>query len=565
MHRSAPANSAPTQSNFRGMRRLEARRQMEESNYLASRAKSKNLNPPVDLRMLDYVSVFDENLMCPICRCPFVDPILLAECDHCFCRDCIAQTWQPTAYSQLGLKGDCPSCRTPTELGPRNATSKILNNLVEDLMVKCPKSEEGCKSVLKRGEAQDHVSIYCGFALAECPMEDCELPLLRKDVGKGCLHYGVSCLDCREEMLKANLETHWRSKCPDRKVSCEMCKQQVFYREMGLHSKEECSATSVPCPGKELGCRHRSKRSAAEAHVNKCAFAKMAPLWLQMRQTMAEQETAQKAMVKKLEVLEHGFQNMQDIMSQKTEDSDRIDADERTVPDEQNARNEPEPRRRNASIASADSTNTSITAAALEFPEPPNRSRPASDATFRTAMSQRASLPLSRYAPETPRVAEVPEEYTSDFDLASPFPPPANDGPYASPLHHMLSMHENLRDEVGRISSALQELDGRHSMQNLNENLRTREEISYLGAQVAGLSRQVHWLTSAQLQRQSRTGTPSAAGPSGSASDIGGAGAGVEAAVNGAATALRGAARLVDVPSSPGSRRGRSEEGRTKL
>merc|ERR1712070_620153 len=150
-------------------------------------------------------------------------------------------------------------------------------------------------------------------------------------------------------------ETHWRSKCPDRKVPCEMCKQPVFYREMGLHSREECSATSVPCPGKELGCRHRSKRSAAEAHVNKCAFAKMAPLWLQMRQTMAEQETAQKAMVKKLEVLEHGFQNMQDIMSQKTEGSDRIDADERTVPDEQNARSEPEPRRRNASIASADS------------------------------------------------------------------------------------------------------------------------------------------------------------------------------------------------------------------
>ncbi|KAI6863142.1 hypothetical protein KC338_g6007 [Hortaea werneckii] len=244
----------------------------------------------------------------------------------------------------------------------------------------------------------------------------------------------------------------------------------------------------------------------------------MAPLWLQMRQTMAEQETAQKAMVKKLEVLENGFQNMQEIISQRN-----------------------------------------------EVPEPPSRSRPASDATFRTATSQRASLPLSRYAPETPRVAEVPEEYTSDFDLASPFPPPANDGPYASPLHHLLSMHENLRDEVGRISSALQELDGRHSMQNLNENLRTREEISYLGAQVAGLSRQVHWLTSAQLQRQSRTGTPSAAGPSGSASDIGGAGAGVEAAVNGAATALRGAARLVDVPLSPGSRRGRSEEGRTKL
>ena len=121
----------------------------------------------------------------------------------------------------------------------------------------------------------------------------------------------------------------------------------------------------------------------------------------------------------------------------------------------------------------------------------------------------------------------------------------------------MLSMHESLRDEMSRINSALQELDGRHSMQILNENMRTREEITYMGAQIGGLSRQVHWLTSAQLQRQSRTPTPGAAGTS----DMAAAGSSVEAAIN---SAVRGAARMVG-SGSPAMRRGPSEEGRTKL
>lgn len=158
-------------------------------------------------------------------------------------------------------------------------------------------------------------------------------------------------------------------------------------------------------------------------------------------------------------------------------------------------------------------------------------------------------------------------------------------------------MHENLREEMTRISTALQELDGRTSMQILNENLRNREEIAYLGGQVAGMNRQVHWLTSTQLQRQQQGGgggggnTPRA--PSASSSGVGrrgdlgggdagdgGAGAsggssGVQVAVNAmstAATALRGAARVVNVgPQSPTNtspgvmRRGPSEEGRTKL
>ncbi|KXL46465.1 hypothetical protein M433DRAFT_65638 [Acidomyces richmondensis BFW] len=472
---------------------------MEENSLIISRARTQSLNPPVDLRMLEYVEPYDENLMCAICRCPFVDPVVLTECDHCFCRDCIRQTWTST-YTPLGPRGDCPTCRTPAKLGPRSGISKILTNILDDLLVRCPKCEDGCKTVVKRGEVQDHVNIYCGFANVECPAENCELPVRRKDIVHGCLHYGVSCIDCHQSMQKASLERHWKVECPDRKVSCALCQESVFYRELEKHATETCPAISIPCVGQSIGCTVRTKRAQVDEHAKNCVLAMLAPVLKAQAQRLNEQEAAQKLMSRKLEVLETGFRTMQQILYPPPDDPDLSSGNESRIP-------------------------------LLDYPG---------------------------------------RAISTDFDMASPFPPPAANGPYVSPLHHLLSMHESLRDEMSRISSALQELDGRHSMQSLNENLRTREEISYLGAQVAGLSRQVHWLTSAQLQRQSRAPTPggtssAVAGPS----DIAGAGSGVEAAVHAvstAASALRGAARMTGGGGSgAGMRRGRSEEGRTKL
>ncbi|EMC91581.1 hypothetical protein BAUCODRAFT_42625, partial [Baudoinia panamericana UAMH 10762] len=383
----------------------------------------------IDMRSLEYALPPDENLMCPICRCPYVDPVVLAECDHCFCRDCIRQSWAST-YNPMGPRGDCPTCRTPAKLGLRSSTNRILTNILDDLLVQCPKSEDGCTAVVKRGEVLTHINIYCGYALQECTGDDCELPIRRKEAPRGCQHYGVSCIDCHESMYKSNLELHWRSMCPDRRVRCDLCKGDVFYRELDVHSKETCPAISIPCPGAGLGCTSRSKRSLAEVHAKSCTFAKLAPVIAAQSQRMDEHEAAQRVMGKKLEVLETGFAAMEQIF---------------------------------AGPESGFQPNNRMTANPLP-------------------------------------VRSFHEALPTEFDTA--FPPPAANGPYTSPLHHLLSMHESLRDEMSRMSSALSELDGRHSMATLNENLRTREEISYLGAQVAGLSRQVHWLTSAQLQRQ---------------------------------------------------------------
>lgn len=539
-------NGPTSQMSLRGMRRLEARHVMDQTHFLASKARVKNLNPPVDMRLLDYVAPYDGNLMCPICRCPFVDPVVLNECDHCFCRDCIRQTWS-AQYNPLGARGDCPTCRTPAKLGPRSATSKILVNILDDLVVKCPRSDEGCPAEVKRGEVQDHVNIYCGYTAVHCSADDCELPLRRKDLPKGCLHHGVCCFDCREEMQISNLEIHWQSSCSQRTTNCEFCDLQLIFHELEQHTKDSCPALSIPCPGAAFGCTVRGRREQAEIHSRDCTFARLAPIFAAQKQRLDEQEAAQKAMAHKLDIFQDGFASLQSLLYGSSENLESSNPSASVEPAVRNSRAR--------SHTTGDYTGVS---------EPFDFDFPASPPA---QWSPSTSAAPSRPAPNAPgpRPRDLPEPYTADFDLAAPaFPPQstAHDMPYASPLHHLLSMHESLRDEMSRISAALAEVDGRLSMQTLNENMRTREEITYLGAQLAGLSRQVHWLTSSQLQRQQPRGA--GAGPAtGSASSAVGDMTSVEAAVNAASNALRGSHRMAN--GGNGMRRGLSEEGRTKL
>lgn len=518
---------------------------MTLSHFETQRLRTTNLSLPVDLRALEYVSPYNDNLVCPICRCPFVDPVLLDSCEHCFCRDCIRQTWtvMAGARSSSEPRGNCPACRAPAQIGPRNATSKIIVNILDELLVECPLSAVGCTAQIKRGEVQDHVSIYCPFASVVCSATDCNLPARRMDLDQGCMHYMVSCLNCRKEMHKSVLEDHWRNECQDREVRCGLCAGMVYYRQLEQHKAALCPSAVVPCPGADYGCENRSRRAQTEVHAKNCALAKLAPVLNAQAKRIEEHETSHRQLTRKLEVLQDGFATIQHILDNRLSSPDNDSADETRRPSLQGQRRDP------------GSTVTSPGFSPLSdnfiFPQSPVSGLGPSQSTLRSPPSGAPSTrPIAR-------PTDLPEPFSSDFDLATPFP--TLPGPYASPLHHLLSMHESLREEMTRMATSLHELDGRFSMQTLNENLRTREEIAYLGAQVAGMGRQVHWLTSSQLQRMQRAEGEGAYGE-GSASG---------AAVGSAATVLRGAARVVSVGREGGGgvgmRRGTSEEGRTKL
>lgn len=168
----------------------------------SKRRKSRVAKIPPDLHLLDYVSPCDSNLVCLICHSPFDKPLRLA-CEHYFCRLCLEHAW---AAQQPGHK-TCPTCRTRAdpEQDPL-PVPKILESMLDELVVKCPNTKSGCSWVDHRVNVQDHVMIYCEYSLVECPSFDCRLPISQKDFHKGCLHYSVSCEDCHTSLMKKDLE-----------------------------------------------------------------------------------------------------------------------------------------------------------------------------------------------------------------------------------------------------------------------------------------------------------------------------------------------------------------------
>ncbi|GAB7362317.1 hypothetical protein MBLNU230_g2333t1 [Neophaeotheca triangularis] len=234
----------------------------------------------------------------------------------------------------------------------------------------------------------------------------------------------------------------------------------------------------------------------------------MAPIFAAQAQRLDEQATAQKLMSRELETLRTGFSSIQNLFQNQTDNlsPDASNADETRIP--------------------------------LLLPANSSATNPSHPSVF----------PFPPMNPETHH----------------------EESPYSSPHHHLLHLHESLRDEVARITSTLSDLEGRNSMERLNDNLRIRDEMAYLGARVEGLGRQVQWLTSAQLmRRQQGSGRGEGGGEAGGVGEVVSAVGEVMRGVRGVVGGGAGSEGSGEGPVAQGRaapmRRGASEEGRTKL
>ena len=151
----------------------------------------------VDLRALDYLSPIDDNLVCSVCHCAFIKPVMMNECEHIFCSDCLEAASQHQ-------KNTCPFCRSRTHGEPRKSP-RALSNMVDDLKVRCPLSGAGCDVIVNRGCVRSHVDKYCAYVEVDCPAEHCASKVQRKDKSKACLHNLVACEDCHELVVQKDL------------------------------------------------------------------------------------------------------------------------------------------------------------------------------------------------------------------------------------------------------------------------------------------------------------------------------------------------------------------------
>ncbi|KAF8241533.1 hypothetical protein K440DRAFT_642046 [Wilcoxina mikolae CBS 423.85] len=122
----------------------------------------------LDLRTLTYLTHVDDNLCCPICRSPLIDPET-TKCRHTFCADCIS--------GALEISSTCPVDRNPLGPGDVSAAPIMIANLVNDLAVLCPNRGLGCTATLPR--SLDHEEI-CPQLSSSCP--HCLLEFPRPDI-----------------------------------------------------------------------------------------------------------------------------------------------------------------------------------------------------------------------------------------------------------------------------------------------------------------------------------------------------------------------------------------------
>ena len=90
--------------------------------------------------------------------------------------------------------------------------------------------------------------------------------------------------------------------------------------------------------------------------------------------------------------------------------------------------------------------------------------------------------------------------------------------PFDSQVHHLLTLHDNLREEVSRIANTLTEVEGRTNMMVINESQRNKDEMLHTNAAINNMRMQLHWLMSATLHQRTTATSTSTSRPSASTS-----------------------------------------------
>lgn len=265
----------------------------------------------VDLRSLDFVSSYDSHLMCPICHCPFIQPVRL-QCDHVFCQKCLHSAIT-TSHSAESDEFPCPSCRTPTG---RVSTSvpRLLINMCDEIQARCPLQAAGCQETLPRGHVQSHVEKYCGYKLMPCPDEACDKRTRRKDLTEQrCMHSYCRCSRCEEDVMEQDYAEHDKELCPSLESTCVDCGTTVLQRELKKHI-ESCPEVVSPCAAAKYGCTVKVRRADTAVHEQTCPLVSMGPYFEAQNTRLNSLELTMRHLQQRNEIFEDGLAHIRSTL-----------------------------------------------------------------------------------------------------------------------------------------------------------------------------------------------------------------------------------------------------------
>ncbi|KAH9963737.1 hypothetical protein BC827DRAFT_85738 [Russula dissimulans] len=195
-----------------------------------------------------YVDNPNSNLLCCICRMPFVEPLTSRTCAHSFCRHCITPALRASPH--------CPIDRSPLSLQDMAPSSPIVRHMVDELILLAA-----------------HLKDDCLFAEEQCPDPECSRRALRKDILGDhalCPHRLVVCDTCATEIKASELAAHSRA-CSMKAAQCPSCNLEYSHSE-AAHA-EVCPAAIVACQQASHGCDWTGVRLALkETHARTCPY-----------------------------------------------------------------------------------------------------------------------------------------------------------------------------------------------------------------------------------------------------------------------------------------------------
>lgn len=205
----------------------------------------------------------------------------------------------------------CAVCRTPffnfnTDLLDKpklrrllsvisDPSPRIINNMLDKLLVECPNSRALCTWVGPRSTVEKHVADDCPYTLVSCAEKNCAQKLTRK-AAKGktaCLHYTVCCEYCQEPISMAEHLQHLERDCPDVLMPCGTCLQSLRRKDMDQHL-DACWDETTVCSFSLTGCPMQGTRREAREHEKTCVYAHLHQIEQRMNSKMETVDALQR-------------------------------------------------------------------------------------------------------------------------------------------------------------------------------------------------------------------------------------------------------------------------------
>ncbi|KAJ4482130.1 hypothetical protein J3R30DRAFT_3456588 [Lentinula aciculospora] len=447
-----------------------------------------------------YVEAPNQNLVCCICRMPFVDPCTNQACSHTFCRDCIIQS--------LAHSPQCPIDRSTLRIEDIHPADPIIRSLVDELAVKCSNESAGCLHTCQRQLLDAHIKTDCPYALVPCSAHACAEEVFRKDKdGHICAHTSVTCEECEKSIKYNELEAH-RSRCPKRFFQCEDCEIEQPCSSRATHTSS-CYAVTVKCSHEHHGCPWEGRRKDLPAHTTTCSYESIKGFFAIQDARNATLDNQNMLLKQKIDTLESQLRVAQfelrcaqsalgpwfrDSTSRSTSVSSP--SSQLLIPSQPNGAS-------SSRLYMSPSDQDSIT---QYFPDISFDDRHTSPLAEEEQRSQRPAPDRPAFSPLTQYSSSHVSFNDTSFNGA-PIPNwsstgsfPTGTGPRSpqnivAPLNLNTTLEgslQGLRESVVALSTSLDSLGRRSDIALTNEALRLNEEVMSLRAALHGLRMQVH-------------------------------------------------------------------------